>query len=94
MMTREKGNVTVFEIVNLKRKELFVGRTTLPMNAMIAHHRHALPAPIKGWRDADDVEYRGLEFGLTAAAALEFARGYVSSFRRDGWRVLSDETAA
>ncbi|UPT74849.1 MAG: hypothetical protein M0D55_03800 [Elusimicrobiota bacterium] len=90
----ETGNVTVFEVVNLSRRELFVGRTTLPMNALIAHHRAARPAAMKGWGHGDDVEYRALEFGMTPRAALEFARGYVASFRRDGWRVIGEETAA
>jgi hypothetical protein len=88
----ETGGVTVFEVVNEKRKELFVGRTTLPMNALIAHHRAAPPAAMKGW-SKDDAAYHALEFGLTAPAAIEFARGYVASFRRDGWRVVTDEKA-
>jgi hypothetical protein len=86
----ETGGVTVYEVVNARLKRLFVGRTTLPMNALIAHHRAAPPAAMKGW-SKDDAEYRALEFGLTQGAALEFARGYVASFRRDGWRAIVEE---
>lgn len=89
-----RGNVTVFEVVNPIRKELFVGLTTLPMNALIAHHRAAPPKALWEWQEADRIEYRSLEFGMTAAAAVEFLRGYVSSFRRDGWRVVTDEIPA
>ena len=85
----ESPNVTVFEAMNLSRKELLIGATTLPMSELIAGFRGAPPSETRGWRFDEGVAYRSLEFGLNAEDAAAFIRRYAATQR--GWRIITLE---
>lgn len=78
--------VTVFEASNESRREVYVGTTTLSMSALIAGFGEKRPAALRHWRPSETVRFRSLEFGMSAAAAAAFIRGYASG--RSGWRVI------
>lgn len=78
--------LTVFEAVNVSRREIFVGCTDLPMHALTAGFGRPFPPELGGWRPHDTVSYRSLEFGLSAGEAAAFILAH--SPRREGWRTI------
>jgi hypothetical protein len=87
MMMTLKKKVTVFSAINRARKEMYVGATTLPMNALIASFRAAPPAEMRSWEPQDAVEYRSHEFELDAEDAPGCIERYAAA--REGWRILT-----
>lgn len=83
---RRPPKLTVFEASNPARREVFVGATPLAMSALIASFREAFPPQLRHWRPREEVTYRSLEFGLSAARAAAFVRKYAAGPR--GWRVI------
>ncbi len=81
------SRVTVFEAVNSTLKEFFIGTTTLTMNVGIARHQDTQPPEISHWKATQDINYRSVEFGLSAEDAEKFIAGYVRTLPR-GWKVI------
>lgn len=85
----ESRGVTVFEAVNSRRGEILIGATSLSMHALISRLIAAPPDAIRHWQAGEPVDYRSLEFGMTAADARAFIGNYRST--QDGWRVITAE---
>jgi hypothetical protein len=79
--------VTVFEAVNLSRREIFIAATTLPIHEVVARHAAALPEEIHHWRPDEFVDHRSLEFGMEAPVAADFIEKYAAT--QPGWRVIA-----
>lgn len=78
--------VTVFEAVNDRRREIFVGVTTLPMHELIARP----PETIRHWTEGETA-FRSLEFGLPLDEARAFIERYAQVNAREGWTVLLEK---
>lgn len=81
------ARVTIFEAINLSRKELFIAATALPMHALIASISASAPPEVGGWRTDDAVEYRSLAFNMKPADAPAFIRLY--SATQAEWRIIT-----
>jgi hypothetical protein len=77
---------TVFEALNKKRKEIFIGVTRAPVFETIAQLRQARTRAISGWHPDDRVIVRSLEFGLSLKQAKLLVTGYTHSKPPQGWR--------
>ena len=85
----EPTNITVFEAINLDRMELFIGATTLPMNALIESFRAELPPEVRSWNSIEGVAYRSLEFHLDASDAAAFIQRYAAA--QKGWKIITTD---
>ena len=83
--------LTVFELLNEARKEIFVGASPLPAaDAFDAIHR-VVPLAIKHWDFAELGPncLRVVEPNLPEAAARAFIATYVKTSLPAGWRYIS-----
>lgn len=81
---------TVFEVVNEKRREIFVSLTIAPMVEAIAALSRARPAAIKSWQLSDATTFRSIEFGLSEKDARAFIANYAKTGLPEGWRFLTE----
>ena len=85
----EQRGYTVFEIVNEKRLEIYVGVTRDPILQMIETIRHRRPDSIRHW-NLDEVEpVRSIELYMSEKDARAFVENYVKTSVADGWRFLT-----
>lgn len=87
-MERNRG-YTVFEAVNKKRREIFVGVTRAPIFETISEMRFQDSRPVQGWSADERLTVRSLEFGMTLKEARAYAAGYIKSKSQKGWRYRS-----
>lgn len=78
--------VTVFEAINRRRNELFIGATPNPMHVLIVRFRESPPRGTASWLP-DEVEYRSLAFDLDVEEAAACIRRYAAA--QTGWKVLT-----
>lgn len=79
---------TVYEAVNEKTREIFVGYTSVQMFEAERSLRSAPPAGIRHW-DFDDVrDFRSVEFDLREEDAKKFVAGYARMTPPADWRYL------
>jgi hypothetical protein len=79
--------VTVFEAINLSRREIFVGATKLAMSELMANFGAVAPPEVSHWLPGEPVDYRSLEFDMDPAAADAFIRNYAAT--QADWRVIT-----
>lgn len=84
----EPLSFTVFEIINEKRREIFVGSTDQPVFDVLARLEKTDDAPIKGW-SRGEIHLRSVEFGLSSAHAKAFIETYTRRPLPKGWRFLT-----
>lgn len=82
---------SVFEVVNERRRQIFVAVTNLPIFATAKVLRDNPPAAIADWREADVTTLRSIEFGLSEGQARKFVDGYVRSALPPGWSFVRDQ---
>ncbi len=82
--------VTVFEALNLPRREIFVAATTRSMNELIADWKAHPPAELR-WRPAESIDFRSLEFDMNAEEAVAFIKKYALTVVPDGWKIVTSE---
>lgn len=81
-----RRDYTVYEAVNKKRREIFVGVTRAPIFEAVAEMRDSPPWRAGRWGPTDPVNVRSLEFGMTLIEAKAFAAGLASAKPPKGWR--------
>lgn len=81
---------TVYELVNESRREIYVGRTTLPVFRLASELSKSKPKAIAGWDLDHATTVRTIEFSLREPDALSFIAGYCQSSLPTGWKYLSD----
>jgi len=87
----EETRYTVYEAVNISRKEIFIGITSRKIfEAMAQLMENDRPPCIKHWDAADAIDIRSVEFDLSAAGAKEFLKEYVRNRALIGWRCLAE----
>ncbi len=77
--------VTVFEVINEKRREIFVAATDKPIFMLAQQLREAPPKAIAGWKATDVTSLRSIEFGLSESDARSFIATHVKSALPPGW---------
>lgn len=86
-----KDRYTVFEAVNEDLKEIFIGKTRLPMFEAIELLRRSPPPALRHWAMNRWIFFRSLEFGLEREAARELIARRAGGIP-EGWRsILTDE---
>jgi hypothetical protein len=79
--------ITVYEARNPKRRELFLGTTSL-LSPKLAEEFAASPPPeISHWKPDDGASLSCLAYAIPAKEAREFMRKYARLRRRGSWRV-------
>ena len=85
----EQRGYTVFEIVNEKRREIYVGTTRDPIFQMVDAIRRQRPESIMDW-DLDDMKpIRSIEFNMGEKDAHAFVENYVKTSEADGSHFLT-----
>lgn len=80
--------VLVFEVVNLPRREVYVGTADrMPSGLMEAH---LLSPRLRHWLQTESLEVRLIEPRLPAEARETFIHAYAESVGRSGWTVITD----
>ena len=84
----EADDFTVFEIVNLELKEIYVGATRRAIHELARRLHLETHEPIKHWdlREAEPI--RSIEFDLKESDARAFIVNYVKTNLPEGWRFL------
>ena len=84
----EQRGYTVFEIVNEKCREIYVGATRVPISQMTEALRRRRPDSIRHW-NLDEVEpVRSIELDMSEKDARAFVENYVKTSVSD-WRFLT-----
>ena len=78
----------IFEVVNEKRREIYVGATAEPIFQTIDLLRQRRPESIKDWNLDDVLAVRSVEFNLDEKRAQAFVEKYVQTGSPSGWRFL------
>lgn len=89
-MATHPSRVTVYEVLNGTRREIFVGIVARPMVELVGTFRSALPLQAAHWSAADRLEFRSVEFGMTESDARAFIEGYASALAPSGWRMIRE----
>ncbi|MDE2039605.1 MAG: hypothetical protein KGO96_00765 [Elusimicrobia bacterium] len=87
-MVREQ-QYSVFEAINNKRKEIFVGITSRQICETITRIQAYRPSAIKHWNLDDVVNVHSIEFGLSKAQADALLEQYPKKNPQPGWRYLT-----
>jgi hypothetical protein len=80
--------VTVFEAANDTTKELYVGVTSLFIDAVIRSHYRRPPREIAHWAREHQISYRCVEYAMPRDAASEFVKNYTQSTAVKGWKTV------
>ncbi len=80
--------VTIFEASNDTTKELYVGITSLLIDALIRSHYRHLPHEISHWAREHQVSYRCVEYAMPRGEASDFVKHYQRSTSAKGWKTL------
>lgn len=84
-------DVTIFEAVNTELKEIYVARTSKQIFEAIADLGKRLPPAISHWRpDRHQINFRSLEFKLSAEAARAFIVRHTARPWPEGWKYIVD----
>lgn len=81
--------VCVFELVNLKRREVFVGFAP-EAPAPPPPPASSFSAKLAHWDPSESVELRLIEERLPRKDAPVFVAGYADSISRAGWKPITD----
>lgn len=84
------GRVTVFEVVNRKRRERYITCTSLPMFMAIAEFTAAIPSKVGHWRGDRRLQFHSLEFDLTPGQACEVVARQARRCSAEGWTCRKD----
>ncbi|HXT00826.1 MAG TPA: hypothetical protein VN915_09150 [Elusimicrobiota bacterium] len=88
MLELSKRTVAVFELINERLREVYVGCTT-EMSAALAGTARPSPAPqIAHWNPEDVRPPRSIERDLDEEDARTFIEAYVRTPLPEGWRFL------
>ena len=87
-MPEQRGYI-VFEIVNEKRQEIYVGLTRDPILRMTENLRRRRPVSIQHWNPDEIGTVRGIEFDMGEKDARAFLENYTKTRLADGWRFLT-----
>lgn len=90
-MTAGKERLTVYEIVNERRREVFVGATDRPIFELAAAFQRKLPAELADWDVKDCTAIRSVEFDLSPEKAQAFIEAYSKSGIPPGWRFMAQK---
>ena len=85
----DQRGYTVFEIVNEKRLEIYVGVTRDPIAQMIETIRRRRPDSIRHWNLDEAGAVRSIESDMGEKDARAFIENYVKTSVADGWRFLT-----
>jgi hypothetical protein len=84
-------DVTVFEAVNNDLKEIYVASTAKQIFEAIADLGKQMPAAISHWRPTrHQINFRSLEFKLSAEAARTFIARHTARPWPEGWKYIVD----
>lgn len=79
----------VYEAINETLKEIFVGWTAFPIDALRSTHHALPPRLIAHWRFQDQkIDYREVERDITEEDLKTFIQSYAASIRQDGWKII------
>ena len=85
----DQGGYTVFEIVNDKRQEIYVGATRDPIFQMADALGRRRPQSINDWDLADMKPIRSIEFNLSEKDAQAFIENYIKTGLSKSWKFLT-----
>ena len=85
----EQRGYTVFEIVNEKRHEIYVGATRDPISHMPDSIRRRRPESIKDWDLEDMKPIRSIEVNMGEKDTRAFIENYIKTSVADGWHFLT-----
>jgi hypothetical protein len=80
---------TVYELVNDRLREIYVGRTSGPVFRVLRALRFRREPAIAHWDLDDALPLRSIEFGLNERDAARFIEHYAKTPLPDGWRYLT-----
>lgn len=83
----------IFEAVNRTLREVLVGASGAPLEAVRERHAKTRPPELASWDfAAHEIVYREVERGVPERDVPAFLDGYARSIRRAGWimRTASD----
>jgi len=89
MLGLSKRSVSVFELVNERRREIYVGRTSRLIFAGAGVEPHAPVPELAHWDPADVRPPRHIEGDLSEHDAERFIAAYVNTPLPKGWRFLT-----
>ena len=84
--------VSIFEVINERRKQIFVSSTTLPIFSVAKLLKEKPPAALADWRETDVTTLRSIEFGLSESEAEKFLAQYVRSPLPPGWSFVREKS--
>lgn len=87
MAKKISARFTVFEVINERRNEVYVGATNKQIFDVLAALDHP-KGPLEGW-SRQSVRLVSLSFGLTRAEAAAFIARHVARGLPRGWRYLT-----
>lgn len=91
MTMTDNTRLTIYEIINEKRREIYVGSTDLPIFQLVREIAGKRPKAIKHWDLSDATSVRSIEFELGPRQAEKFIKDYAESRLPSGWRYLLDD---
>jgi hypothetical protein len=83
------ASFTVYELVNEKLEEIYVGRTSGPVFRVLRALRFHKPSAIAHWSLDDARPVRSIEFEMNDPDSQRFIERYVQTPLPDGWRYLT-----
>jgi hypothetical protein len=85
-------DVTVFEAVNNDLKEIYVASTTKQIFEAMSDLGKQLPAAISHWRPkGHSINFRSLEFHMSAEAARAFIARHTARPWPEGWKYIVEK---
>ena len=87
-MTKLERNYTVFEVINERRREIYVAKTDKAMFELVLELRRRLPPGIAAWRQEDITAIRSVEFSLTSEDADFFIKNYRGTGLPENWKFV------
>ena len=85
----EQPGYVVFEIVNEKRREIYVGATRDPIFQMTDALRRQPPHSIQHWNFEEVGAVRSIEFNMGEKDARAFIANYIQTGLSKDWKFLT-----
>ena len=82
--------VSVYQIINEARQEIFVGVTDRLMPRLEHLHLLTPPKAISHWKPDEPRRYQAVEYACPRDRVKEFVRAYLKAAARKGWTVISE----
>jgi hypothetical protein len=87
--TKASDPVTIYEVLNETRGELYVG-WTWRLHDLDDFKSMTKPKAVRHWNSSDTLRFKPLEKGIPRADAAAFITSYRESDLVKAWKVLSD----